>query len=876
MINVKIIKKMNIVLSIVLLAALVASMFAVSPVVAQTSGGRVDTSGSPPDDGYKGPLTVPAGETPDYTIRGKAFLSASPNPIGVNQELLVNVWMTFASGEGKYMRNFKVVITDPDGLEQTVNLVSYVADGTSWFTYTPYKVGTYAFQFFYAGEFYYEGYYRDGQHSAERTGFFANAIYNPDLYMAPAESPKTYVTVQKDFVLPWQLTLPDDAYWTHPVQPNMRDSWELLGSYPWSWSNIAGVSPNAWRDNWYGPFVPAVTTPHIVWKRTGNVAGMIGGEGGTYSTLSSPGTPNVIYMGRAYQTRNELINGVPTSCAVSYDLRTGQLYYARPISSGGITPTHITYIYPGGSSVVPGNIADQNLVVELSTVSGGMLHKVNPTTGAVTSYNLTAFSGHGSNMNVFVRDGIYYSFQGIRTIRETPAPDVEIITAYEGFLIGWDSRGTTNTFSQRIISNVSITLPRSYRTPYQTSDYGGVTAAVDYDSMISVQQHRFIYGGFYGYSLEAVSLETGKVLWTYQSHPQDDKASAYRPTNAWVRNGRYIAQMELGSLKAWDLHTGKELWETRTDQNYPWGIFWMYDLAAFENMIYSVGYVGVTAHNEETGELIWHYAGTAPPFETPYTLDDESIYTVQEIRVIGGLLYVSDNEHTPSQPAQRGWGMQCLDAYTGELQWKLSGTRMIAGASAYGYLTAASSYDGTMYVLGKGQSKTSVSGPQAAITKGGSVVLTGKVLDQSPASLDKVAGGIACVADESMAMWMDYNYLQMPMGGFYGDEEVKGVMVVLTAEDEHGGYTYIGEAYTDASGTYSYVWKPENTGKYTVTATFMGSNAYGSSYDSTAIGVVEASDSQSDGPNFGLYIACSTIAIIAAVLLVGFLLFKRK
>jgi hypothetical protein len=301
----------------------------------------------------------------------------------------------------------------------------------------------------------------------------------------------------------------------------------------------------------------------------------------------------------------------------------------------------------------------------------------------------------------------------------------------------------------------------------------------------------------------------------------------------------------------------------------------MYDEAAYEDLIYSTGYVGVTAHNETTGELVWHFAYPAPPFETEYTLDGESIYTVQDIRVIGGLVYVSDNKHTPEQPPTRGWGMYCLDAMTGELQWKLSGTRMIAGASAYGYLTAASTYDGTMYVLGKGQSKTSISGPQTAVTQGSGVVLTGKVLDQSPASLDKVAGGIACVADESMAMWMDYNYLQMPMGGFSGDETVKGVLVVLTAENEHGEYTYIGETYTDGSGTFSYLWEPEEVGKYTVTATFQGSNAYGSSYDTTAIGVVDA-NSGNNQPHFALYIAISTIVMVVLILLVSFLLLKKK
>jgi hypothetical protein len=830
----------------------------------------VDKTGSYQGGGYDAPSTIPNGKTAEFTINSLAFLSAAPGRIGVGQDLLVNMWITFPSGEGKYMNHFKVVITDPDEQTQTVDLLSYPDDGTSWFTYVPSKVGEYQFQLFFGGGYFPEGYYANGQWSETRTGVFANAIYNPSVYCTPAKSPITIVTVQKDFVLSWQLTLPDDAYWTRPVQPNMRNSYEMLGSYPFSYSNIVGSSSLAWKDNWYGPFIPAVTTPHLVWKRTQNLAGIIGGEAGQTSLLSSPGTPNLIYMGRAYQTRMEIINGVPTSCATCYDLRTGEIYYSIPTAQGGITPTNIAYNYEGGRSTGVG--------VELSTISGGRLLKINPSTGAVTTnISLPTLSGNGSNYNLLFRGGYYYSFQGIKSNSVNPAPNVTFVEAYEGYLIKWNSLGSSTNFNTRIESNVSVVLPRSYRTSYQISDYGNILGGLDPESMIMVQQHRFLYGGYYGYALEAYDLNTGNWLWNYTS-PRSEMSSAYRPTNIWVRDGMYIAQMELGSIKAWDLKTGRELWETHTDHDYPWGEFWLYDEAAWGDLIYSVGYTGVWALNQRTGEVVWQYHDPAMPFETPYTTGSEgSIYAISSARVIGNLLYITDGIHTTDQPVQRGWGMICLDAATGEFQWKLSGTRMQAGASAEGYLTAASNYDGTMYVLGKGESKTSISGPSTAVSKGGSIVLTGKVLDQSPISLGKTAGGIACVADESMSLWMDYNYLQLPIDGIYRNETVKGVMVVLTAENDNGDVIYIGEAYTDSSGTFSYLWKPEEIGKYTVTATFMGSNAYGLSSDTTAIGVVEATASDSNNqPNFALYIAISTIVMVIVVLLVGFLLLRKK
>ncbi len=68
--------------------------------------------------------------------------------------MLVNVWTTFPSGEGKYQVGYKVTITNPDGTTEDVNLKSYVADGTSWFTYIPQTVGTWTFVFNFAGEYF--------------------------------------------------------------------------------------------------------------------------------------------------------------------------------------------------------------------------------------------------------------------------------------------------------------------------------------------------------------------------------------------------------------------------------------------------------------------------------------------------------------------------------------------------------------------------------------------------------------------------------------------------------------------------------------------------------------------------------------------------
>ena len=73
-----------------------------------------------------------------------------------------------------------------------------------------------------------------------------------------------------------------------------------------------------------------------------------------------------------------------------------------------------------------------------------------------------------------------------------------------------------------------------------------------------------------------------------------------------------------------------------------------------------------------------------------------------------GMLYIGNSEHTPSQPIARGWELSCINATSGQGIWNITGGFTV-GPVADGYLTAGNSYDGYLYVFGKGQSATTVS-----------------------------------------------------------------------------------------------------------------------------------------------------------------------
>ena len=60
---------------------------------------------------------------------------------------------------------------------------------------------------------------------------------------------------------------------------------------------------------------------------------------------------------------------------------------------------------------------------------------------------------------------------------------------------------------------------------------------------------------------------------------------------------------------------------------------------------------------------------------------------------------------------------------------------------------------------------------------------------------------MACVSDESMATWMDYIHMQMPIDGIYHNATITGVPVSLDGVDPNGNYIHIGDTTSDMSGT---------------------------------------------------------------------------
>lgn len=825
---------------------------------------------------------LPSGKNPARQAETRAFISIRPHVVGVGQEVLVNMWINPAlpSNNIYIPQGFVITITKPDGSKDVRTMDSEPATAANWFTFIPETTGVYKFNFDFIGTYFPEGRYYNGKIVLNETGgnleYGGRAnVYN-ECYYKPSSAQEMTLTVQQDMVWSWPLNQPTD-YWNRPASMNNRGWWPILGNWPgtgyvgFGYSNWDTLYPGTTKQEQptadFTPWVQAPNSAHIVWKRQGAIAGLIGGPAGQYGTTGNPGYPSVIYAGRCYQSVTKA-NG--TTVAQCYDLRTGEIYYEIP---DGITPTLVAYVNPvANTETIAGQeIASSTWSVELLSISGSYLRKINPWTGAlIGNYSIAPLSG-----------GVFHNQVGgfVLNVQDLGAAAANA-TGGRYRLINWTTRGTSNNFTTRIISNT--TYQRSSLPTFQ--DYENNLGAVVTDTYGQSNPQ-------YGQPFDSLrwqivcqfyKLSTGELIYNISTTEYPD--ILYHSGPVIMDHGKVAAMTQGGYFVIFDGFTGK--WFRTESCDYPWSSagFGAYAISSAYGMVIRYAYDGVYAFNWTDGKIVWHYtAPTYAPFESPYT--DENGTEVYAFNgdgdIADGKLFVANTEHTPTYPLTRGWGFHVINMTNGELVWKLNNP-LSYGAVADGYLVAANSWDGYMYVIGKGQSQTTVTANNVEVPVGTGVLIKGSVLDLSPAQ-----AGTPCVSKDSMTTQMEYLHLQTPIGGLWGNATITGVPVSIDATDPNGNPIHIGDVTTEGySGTFGFTWYPETAGQYTITATFMGDDSYGSSFATTYAIVSEAAaDTPTPAPsilNFDsvnnttiMAVAATGIAIIIAVVLVGLLL-RRK
>ena len=784
------------------------------------------------------------------------FVTAAPNPVQIGHTLIIGYRLDKTNplsnlANGIVWENFQVKITDPDGIVETKSSLKADSTGGSWLDYVPTKIGTYTLQSSFPGQWV----------NSTGTGAYQR-------WYKPSTSVNVELVVQEEPIQTVQdVPLPTD-YWTRPIYgenkgwSQISDNWLMEGYDYLVRGGTASTGAGA-----FAPYTSAPNSAHIVWSQPVAFGGIVGGQFGdevyytglTYEQFYTPIviSGRIIYIDHgptskdAYGTRClDLYTGKEIWYLDNTTLLFAQtLSFNSPNEHGVLSylcsvsqpPTNL-FSMDGTSSNRTWRMHDAFTGRQLLTVTN--LTAIGETkfgsNGEILSY---VISGTGSNRRLTMWNSTL-AILGTETNYFSPATGA-VIDGKRG--IQW------NVSIPAEPSNVAIKMigEDTILATYVDS----TTYPITYVQAALPATIKRLTDGSYPTSIP--------FLWT-QNRTNIESFDERITRN--IQDG-YYCMFDEGRcvLHGYSIKTGQEMW-TSEPITTGWGhLTRMYEIAY--GKCYIVGFDGyVRAYNLNDGKLAWEYYKGSAGYENAYG----TYPAASGITIADGKIYTYDDEHTPDSVMWRGGKLYCINATTGDLIWKISGWLRLPVISD-GYLTTPNALDNQIYTFGKGPSATSINAPLTAITQGQSMMLTGTVTDQSPGQPDTPA-----VSDASMASWMEYLHMQKPIPA-----NVTGVEVSLDTLDPNGNSIHIATVTTDMSGTYNYLWTPDIPGTYTVTATFVGTQSYGSSYAETAIGVVEAPASTPTAtpitmPPYELYTVGTGIAIIIAVAAVGLLILRKR
>lgn len=826
--------------------------------------------------------------TPPANIPSFAKIVAAPNPIGVGQTTYITMWVdtNLPSAEiSNTIRrmNYKLTITDPDGQVQTMSWpIIEDTTGIQFTSYTPTKVGTYNLTLDYAGQKFTWG--------ANEPNIGNAAVYQNDTFL-PATRSITLTVQQEKIPSPIDSYPLPTEYWTRPIEAentywfSISSNW-LGQPYITNRLQIQGIAPNS---------------SHIMWTKSLDTGGVVGG---TYGDLQGEG----FYIGRSYNQRFDnpivmygiLYYQLPDGNAgygggtIAVDLRTGkQVWFNQDIGAfqttnwarGGVNP-----ILPAISFGYYYDINDRNqhgVDPQGVLFSSNFAIGYNPLTGKI-QYNVTGVpSGtqsvgpHGEIVR-YVFDSTtkklaLWNFSRLFTY-EYQASEGGQIPAF-GTVINGTYHGQYNVSNLAGIKNPTVYFPPYYDgtawswnvtlSQLPSGSWSIVSFSRAFDSAVDNDNIMLLSKGnlgardsYAGIDIAAVSLKPdsrGSILWTkhYEPAPNNDSRSfmAWDPkAGVFVTYDQYSTQRD-----GFSLADGSHLWTIpgTTQNDFAYFDWFFPGFSAYGNLYYS-GYSGIMfCWDIKTGNLKWTYGNGGVPGNSTYDVQQSWGLRPLMIQAIAdGKIYASGDEHSPNTPLYKDDLVRCINATTGEEIWTMLGWIPGSGGGgspnqsfvADGYFGYLNAYTMQVTVVGKGPSTMTIEAPKSAVRLGDSLVITGNVMDTAAGTtqdeqIARFPNGVPAVSDASMANWMEYVYMQKPR-----PTDTVGVPVTISVIDANGNYRQIGQVISDADGFYSLNWKPDIEGKYTVYASFAGSESYWPSHAVTAFAVDPAPPTSTPEP----------------------------
>jgi outer membrane protein assembly factor BamB len=843
--------------------------------------------------------------TPPWQIPTHAKIAVSVNPIGVGQTLNIYMWLGNLPVDGSALtndyryHNYKLTITAPDGTVQTQTWVN-ITDPTNsqYLPFTPTQVGTYALNFTFAG------------FAVNDFSHLPTSTYVNDTYLSSSVS--TTLTVQQE-PLPAPINsypLPQE-YWTRPIYGENTDWWSIssnwLGSGSSSYSGMIGPGMKRFPGDAIGP-----RTGHIMWTKPLQSGGVVGGnnfpiQGNTYfegSAYVQRFNNPIIVNGKLYYTEplsfyseTSLAGAAfgPTDCV---DIRTGQLVWSR----ADVPPLSFAYIYdledPQQHGVYP--------AILFASAGGFGAPTVWRAFDADTGNPLFNVTAVPSGTAVIGPQGELLRYV-LANAGNSTNPDWRLAQWNSTKL--WSGLGFSGNLPNQWVPTISGIV--------DASNSIGVNSRYDWNISIpwytTVSPAPSVVAGFYNdllilrngslgvssvagkvlpYTYFAVNLNAskgtiGSVLWWNTVTPQADILQisyggadpvnrvfleTYRDTSNWI---------------GYSMETGQKIWgptPPQADFDYygsP-GPGTLANVIAY-GKLYSSAYAGILyAYDIKTGNLLWTYGNGGPGNSTNSGGNGGFANYPTFINAVGnGIIYLVTTEHTVQTPIYKGSVVRAVDAETGKEIWTLSDYTgefgSISFAIADGFATYFNGYDNQIYSIGRGPSSTSIAASPKVSTYGGSVLIEGTVMDISAGTKQneqaaRFPNGVPAVSDDGMKDWMGYVYQQKPR-----PTEVTGVSVTLSVLDANNNFREIGKTTSSTDGFYSLMWTPDIPGKYTVYASFAGSESYWPSHASTAFAVDPAPEAPpvvepQPLPPTEMYVTGAAIAIIIAVAVTGAIL----
>ena len=781
--------------------------------------------------------------------RTYAFIGATPNPVGVGEQVLFHVGISHQTAGIAYSwEGLTVTIEKPDGTTDTLTNINTDATGGTGVSYIPTMVGTH----------YVQTHFPEQMNPRSVAGTSAGAT------MLASDSAIIELIVQEEPLPYWPGAPLPAEYWTRPINAQL-----------WEWSGIAGdwLDPRGYFESVYVPYNDdAPETAHILWTKPLATGGLAGGDnllqsyedGGAYQDKFKS---SVIIAGVLYYNNFESQGGNNVEQIVTaVDLHTGEEKWSKPLIDSEGNVRRLSF----GQAFYWDSYNYHGVFGYLWATSGSTWHAFDAFSGRWV-YSMEGVPG---GITVYGSSGEIYKVN---------------VNTRSGTISQWNS--------SRVVSNDGSWRPHG--NVYEDSDERGLDWEVTIPTGLAGSAQSVVLGDkVFGASVTwtevsswAISLKEGqegqllfKNTWDAPAEWNENFRSGHvRLSAVSLADGVFtVFEADTREHYGFSTTTGDLLWGPTAPEHYL-----MQYAEGMANIEYGKLLSGSMAgiiycYDVTTGELLWEYAAVDPYAEV--TWSNNFPLRAPAALVVNGKLYGGYGEHSPIDPKPRGAPFFCIDMETGEEIFRVS----IAGASysqtaliGDSIISILNAYDQQIYSIGKGPSATTVSVAPKVMALGTSVLIEGTITDISPgtekyALTARFPSGVPAIADENMSPWMEYIYMQQPK-----PTDATGVEVVLSVLDSNNNIYEIGRTTSNIDGSYGLMWAPPISGQYEVRASFEGSESYWGSYANTYIGVIEAPQptpepTSTPGPQTETFITGSTIAILAGIAVAIFLILRKK